>query len=361
MRRGRRNWSFNPRPDRAAGATRISLRRFQYAAVSIRAPTVRPGRRHRSHNFIKPSAFQSAPRPCGRGDFFLQRPSPAWMLFQSAPRPCGRGDACSSVIARALAVSIRAPTVRPGRHAVLSPPPASTVVSIRAPTVRPGRPLALPRRVRSPEFQSAPRPCGRGDKSMADTGPRQHRFNPRPDRAAGATRAGLVIELLPESFNPRPDRAAGATIPEVVGARGIPRFNPRPDRAAGATTGMQLLRSTTLVSIRAPTVRPGRPAASPADWAYAAFQSAPRPCGRGDSRAATAASSTGCFNPRPDRAAGATDSRSCQRNSRAVSIRAPTARPGRQVHDQEEGVAVCVSIRAPTARPGRHDWLRVLR
>ncbi len=298
-------------------------------------------------------------------------------------------------------------------------------------------------------FQSAPRPCGRGDRGATRQLPPPTGFNPRPDRAAGATRRRSEPRAASRCFNPRPDRAAGATQPGPLSPASSCCFNPRPDRAAGATrrdsehlyypsvsiraptvrpgrlsgggdlgelAGVSIraptvrpgrlierghlrapisvsIRAPTVrpgrrvklnpnphtrqVSIRAPTVRPGRPARQRAkpgrrevsiraptvrpgrrgfvhsvadqlgfnprpDRAAGAtskrctppsivtFQSAPRPCGRGDGSKRVARRRKSCFNPRPDRAAGATPECRVVDSVRCVSIRAPTVRPGRQ-------------------------------
>ena len=62
------------------------------------------------------------------------------------------------------------------------------------------------------------------------------------------------------------------------------------------------------VSIRAPPVRAGRPAAAWLSGDWRLFQSAPRPCGRGDIASQVSSYILGRFNPRPARAGGATGS-----------------------------------------------------
>ena len=132
---------FNPRLARAGEATAPDCGARQLCLVSIRASPVRarrpmfrgwparlwgvsirasPVRARRPSGYNKrtaPVRFQSAPRPCGRGDFAQEAMRRGLGRFQSAPRPCGRGD-------------------------------------------RPATPSSTP----SAMFQSAPRPCGRGDE-----------------------------------------------------------------------------------------------------------------------------------------------------------------------------------------------------
>ncbi len=254
---------FNPRPDRAAGATSSSARFNASIFVSIRAPTVRPGRPTYGRN--KGGAYAS----------FNPRPD----------RAAGATHRCVQPVAE-VKVSIRAPTVRPGRHRRSRQHLSIGIVSIRAPTVRPGRPAALDASESVVSFQSAPRPCGRGDLSAVFT------------------------VNVNTSFNPRPDRAAGATDEHGHGH--------------GHGHGHEL------VSIRAPTVRPGRPASFRVLGANQSFQSAPRPCGRGDLSRDASCCARMRFNPRPDRAAGATSWNTSCTCAYRVSIRAPTVRPGRQ-------------------------------
>ena len=71
--------------------TRSAKQRCDADQVSIRAPALRPGR----HGF--PAGFAAA------------------TSFQSAPRPCDRGDAAPCRNCPAARVSIRAPALRPGR------------------------------------------------------------------------------------------------------------------------------------------------------------------------------------------------------------------------------------------------------
>ena len=178
---------FNPRPDRAAGAT-FQPRVGRSASMS----------------------FQSAPRPCGRGDRRVSPSAARRTSFNPRPDRAAGATRFQSRVARVALVSIRAPTVRPGRLIMVAPIPHQSVVSIRAPTVRPGRRTPRTTPPRTELFQSAPRPCGRGDLSS------------------------------------------------ISSARRIRCFNPRPDRAAGATHNMDLTPCGGSVSIRAPTVRPGR-------------------------------------------------------------------------------------------------------
>ncbi len=107
-------------------------------------------------------------------------------------------------------------------------------------------------------FQSAPRPRGRGDQETPCNAAIVSCFNPRPDRAAGATNDFHLDANSNESFNPRPDRAAGATTYARNKGGAYASFNPRPDRAAGATRLVPRLLGLVQVSIRAPTARPGR-------------------------------------------------------------------------------------------------------
>ncbi len=173
---------FNPRPDRAAGATDVeSFSRIRHE-VSIRAPTVRPGRQRKKHTPMRTDMFQSAPRPCGRGD--RSRPSPSSSFTRFNPRPDRAAGATRNggKLYRIAAVSIRAPTVRPGRLGRVPPAGLTSVVSIRAPTVRPGRRDTVGRHARVWRFQSAPRPCGRGDRLESRFVRRVRRFQsaPRP-------------------------------------------------------------------------------------------------------------------------------------------------------------------------------------
>ncbi len=181
---------FNPRPDRAAGATWPERANSRPRQVSIRAPTVRPGRHQNRVDILITTSFN--PRPDRAAGATSDANLPRDVDF----------------------VSIRAPTVRPGRPPTDETKGAPTRVSIRAPTVRPGRHRVSASVLLIPLFQSAPRPCGRGDYS---------------NRVERVQRSG---------------------------------FNPRPDRAAGATSGKTSSTLNASVSIRAPTVRPGRPASS---------------------------------------------------------------------------------------------------
>ena len=197
---------FNPRPARVGGATWRGDVPSGLKDVSIRAPPARAGRlADRSISARSPSLFQSAPRPRGRGDvtagrarrsprsLFQSAPRPrgrgdlvvgglraASDEFQSAPRPRGRGDLHDrDVASAAMHVSIRAPPARAGRRKLMVSRRCDAV-SIRAPPVR-GATGRWPRRtsvsIRAPpawrgdcaaadvasQFQSAPRPRGRGD------------------------------------------------------------------------------------------------------------------------------------------------------------------------------------------------------
>src|SRR5256885_2147454 len=108
-----------------------------------------------------------------------------------------------------------------------------------------------------------------------------------------------------------------------------------------------------MVSIRAPVLRPGRLSVSKALAISLMFQSAPRSCDRGDVVGLLFAAHVCGFNPRPGLATGATSTAKSSANSRPVSIRAPVLRPGRHFTHHEEEIYSEVSIRAPVLRPGR--------
>ena len=201
---------FNPRPGLATGATSDYYTTTNY------------------------SVFQSAPRPCDRGDIAVGTIGALVFMFQSAPRPCDRGDSSPADSTRTDTVSIRAPALRPGRP-VGAWQPASVAV-----------------------FQSAPRPCDRGDPGSRLSVKQPPCFNPRPGLATGATRSG---------------------------GGGIRRD---------------------CVSIRAPALRPGRPLMTGQRLSPRTFQSAPRPCDRGDHGLTACPPCVACFNPRPGLATGAT-------------------------------------------------------
>jgi len=60
-------------------------------------------------------------------------------------------------------------------------------------------------------FQSAPRPCGRGDWFILTRNRRRVRFNPRLARAGEATRENKIEGQPRHRFNPRLARAGEAT------------------------------------------------------------------------------------------------------------------------------------------------------
>ena len=180
-------------------------------SVSIRAPALRPGRPPPISYGEHHPEFQSAPRPCDRGDRRRGRRCPQFRLFQSAPRPCDRGDPgerrrrwsgrcfnprpglatgatrCRSKWTGLLVVSIRAPALRPGRRSNAVEDSPAQIVSIRAPALRPGRQHRLSSGDALDEFQSAPRPCDRGDGKWCWLKSNLDCFNPRPGLATGAT------------------------------------------------------------------------------------------------------------------------------------------------------------------------------
>ncbi len=167
--------------------------------------------------------------------------------------------------------------------------------------MRPGRPPHGVARAEITPFQSAPRPCGRGDITAPDAERAAASFNPRPDRAAGATMVPFLREPLLASFNPRPDRAAGATL-SSGGSPHRPRVSIRaPTVRPGRLIMVAPIPHQSVVSIRAPTVRPGRPGRHRCQRELVRFQSAPRPCGRGDSRPNSATRGASQFQsaPRP--------------------------------------------------------------
>ncbi len=162
--------------------------------VSIRAPPTRAGRRGPVVDGDRQPAFQSAPRPRGRGDFvstsvvpshasFNPRPAHAGgatyttstcvevlLSFQSAPRPRGRGDK------RGLTSHPHSRGFNPRpAHAGGATSAAAKLyrdmkVSIRAPPTRAGRPNVTTASPSAALFQSAPRPRGRGDvKARGET------------------------------------------------------------------------------------------------------------------------------------------------------------------------------------------------
>ena len=106
---------FNPRPAHASGATweALSIRRDR--VVSIRAPLTRAGRRNVTPPTVSIAPFQSAPRSRERGDSRLRRRKFARTCFN--PRPAHASGATSDITALVVAkfVSIRAPLTRAGR------------------------------------------------------------------------------------------------------------------------------------------------------------------------------------------------------------------------------------------------------
>jgi len=346
---------FNPRLARAGEATVPGDHHQQLALVSIRASPVRARRLLRCAWTQSAGPFQSAPRPCGRGDQFAQHADPYLSMFQSAPRPCGRGDGTSVVppANRRRFQSAPRPCGR-GDNSSTMVRHGTQGVSIRASPVRARRPLANFLRGHLDAFQSAPRPCGRGDRGWLVPDLAEVSFNPRLARAGEATQLQLDSRGIKKvSIRASPVRArrqkkrmgnerdAGVSIraspvrarrhaahrqPHLV----IQRFNPRLARAGEATgddrspawrwivsiraspvrarrpQGADRMLSMSDVSIRASPVRARRLSQARIPAATALFQSAPRPCGRGDYRDSNHPTPPTCFNPRLARAGEAT-------------------------------------------------------
>ena len=108
-------------------------------------------------------------------------------------------------------------------------------------------------------FQSAPRPRGRGDFSRLPKCQQVIRFNPHPAHVGGVTQdvRGVVHSFC--------------------------RFNPHPAHVGGVT---QIVPALT--------------------FSCTAFQSAPRPRGRGDLARPSRPRASGCFNPHPAHVGGVT-------------------------------------------------------
>ena len=231
--RGRRrhNRGFNPRLARAGEATTHPDVLGHPDLVSIRASPVR-ARRQDILRQLYGLARRFNPRLARAGEATSDLEGLGYAFgFQSAPRPCGRGDGMTWIACIWTAtVSIRASPVRARRHDARTVHSPSPVVSIRASPVRARRPnrveniirpgmvsiRASPVRARrrhpcassttKPWFQSAPRPCGRGDRAYGNAIVPQVAFQsaPRPcGRGDIDGCAGLVVMRMFQSA-PRP-------------------------------------------------------------------------------------------------------------------------------------------------------------
>ncbi len=121
-------------------------------------------------------------------------------------------------------------------------------VPIRASPVRARRPEYRSPQSTISEFQSAPRPCGRGDPGQTL----------RRRRAREATSAALRAVVVWGCFNPRLARAGEATRPHQTVGVIQTCFNPRLARAGEATGHIHTLPPVQQVSIRASPVRARR-------------------------------------------------------------------------------------------------------
>ena len=130
-----------------------------------------------------------------------------------------------------------------------------------------------------------------------------------------------------------------------------PRSRDRGDRKPAT------LARAIVVSIRAPVMRPGRQNPSRRRRPPSMFQSAPRSRDRGDPLSAETQKLTGCFNPRPGHATGATTAAISRRRHWQVSIRAPVTRPGRQNNTMKK-LKLITFQSAPRSRD-RGDGARV--
>ena len=232
LRPGKR---FNPRPAHVGGATRKD-----------------------KHRHRPPIAFQSAPRPRGRGDPSRVPPPHGPGLFQSAPRPRGRGDpkgppsqstqcrfnprpahvggatARRSSLIFLGSVSIRAPPTWAGRREDAEQLAQGDEVSIRAPPTWAGRPQSAAQCIEQSRFNPRPAHVGGATRPPERQAPPDTRFNPRPAHVGGAT--------PPPSSSPISKPFQSAPRPRGRGDGGISaplppprRFNPRPAHVGGAT------------------------------------------------------------------------------------------------------------------------------
>jgi hypothetical protein len=181
------------------------------------------------------------------------------------------------------------------------------------------------------QFQSAPRPRGRGDAIVPICEPRPSSFNPRPAHAGGATgNAGHAGDCTGVSIRDPPTRAGRQTLGGKNTATCQVSIRAPPTRA-GRRARAREQRPNVSVSIRAPPTRAGRP-----------------------TRVFIWVLLIGCFNPRPAHAGGATERLAPTHPCAGVSIRAPPTRAGRPVVARVHRQRGQVSIRAPPTRAGRH-------
>jgi hypothetical protein len=128
---------------------------------------------------VRVNGFQSAPRPCGRGDLAQLAKDNQTKAFQSAP------NFCQNLLQDS--VSIRAPALRPGRPGRHGGQRREICFNPR-PGLATGATLLLANvRRHHLRFQSAPRSCDRGDLKLTVVLLAFASFNPRPGLATGAT------------------------------------------------------------------------------------------------------------------------------------------------------------------------------
>ena len=183
--------------------------------VSIHAPLDRAGRPSVSTTSLRPCRFQSTPRSIERGDRQRQDRGDARDYRGFNPRPARSSGATRQAADwnRGIDVSIHAPLDRAGRRPEILQRNWRRRVSIHAPLDRAGRPI--------PHLF-----------------PLTHcsRFNPRPARSSGATRAGEALIGAKRLFQSTPrsiERGDPSRKKPVQGL--LQGFNPRPARSSGAT------------------------------------------------------------------------------------------------------------------------------
>jgi hypothetical protein len=120
---------------------------------------------------VRVNGFQSAPRPCGRGDLAQLAKDNQTKAFQSAP------NFCQNLLQDS--VSIRAPALRPGRHAVAWHHYHALSFNPR-PGLATGATWSAWRPAARNMFQSAPRSCDRGDLFQKINRAAPHGFQSAP-------------------------------------------------------------------------------------------------------------------------------------------------------------------------------------
>ena len=234
---------INPRRTRAGAATPCRVCVTRPYMVSIRAAPARARRRGRDEAWAAKLdvSIRAAPARARRHERVRYRDLLA--KFQSAPRPRGRGDNRQGAFRNIRGVSIRAAPARARRRRAERVSDVFQDVSIRAAPARARRLVSIRSVAPFCEFQSAPRPRGRGDFVRLAGSARSVGFNPRRARAGAATRhAARRRERHLVSIRAAPARArrhAGGNrlaITNAVSIRAAPARARRHSRLAGVNT-----------------------------------------------------------------------------------------------------------------------------